>query len=235
MHMGQLTMQFCTNRNCVFLFGHYCKKFGDHAPISLLCSMIAEIFLSSQINALDTAKLPTNVRSYWNGLGELNTAYYQGTEGYFALVLNPGKNTSTEWEKLRKEGAVILSKLPKCVADVRIVNVDWESDKALAFVEGMLLADYRFDKYITKGDKAMAKNLTLDGAGADKFSEIQVICDAVKTARNWVNEPVNALNAQGLGEAFQHMGSELGFKVEVFGEAQIESLKMGGLLSLIHI
>jgi len=230
--MGQLTMQFCTNRNCVFLFGHYCKKFGDHAPISLLCSMIAEIFLSSQINALDTAKLPTNVRSYWNGLGEVNTAYYQGMEGYFALVLNPGKNTSTEWEKLRKEGAVILSKLPKSVADVRIVNVDWESDKALAFVEGMLLADYRFDKYITKGDKATAKNLTLDGAGADKFSEIQVICDAVKTARNWVNEPVNALNAQGLGEAFQHMGAELGFKVEVFGEAQIESLKMGGLLAV---
>jgi len=125
-----------------------------------------------------------------------------------------------------------LSKLPKSVADVRIVNVDWESDKALAFVEGMLLADYRFDKYITKGDKATAKNLTLDGAGADKFSEIQVICDAVKTARNWVNEPVNALNAQGLGEAFQHMGAELGFKVEVFGEAQIESLKMGGLLAV---
>lgn len=232
MHIGQLTMQFCTNRNCVFLFGHYCKKFGDHAPISLLCSMIAEIFLSSQINALDTAKLPTIVRSYWNGLGEVNTTYYQGTEGYFALVLNPGKNTSTEWEKLRKEGAVILSKLPKSVADVRVVNVDWESDKALAFVEGMLLADYRFDKYITKGDKATAKNLTLDGAGADKFSEIQVICDAVKTARNWVNEPVNALNAQGLGEAFQHMGAELGFKVEVFGEAQIESLKMGGLLAV---
>jgi leucyl aminopeptidase len=59
-----------------------------------------------------------------------------------------------------------------------------------------------------------------------------IVCDAVKTARNWVNEPVNSLNAQGLGEAFQALGQSLGFKVEVFGEAQIESLKMGGLLAV---
>jgi leucyl aminopeptidase len=110
--------------------------------------------------------------------------------------------------------------------------VDWDAQKALAFAEGMLLADYRFDKYITKGEKVQPVSLVIEGKGADKLAELLIVCDAVKTARNWVNEPVNSLNAQGLGEAFQALGQSLGFKVEVFGEAQIESLKMGGLLAV---
>ena len=155
-----------------------------------------------------------------------------GSEGYFALVINPGKSTAIEWEKLRKNGAAVLSKLPKSAREIRIINVDWDAQKALAFAEGMLLADYRFDKYITKGEKVQPVSLVIEGKGADKLAELLIVCDAVKTARNWVNEPVNSLNAQGLGEAFQALGQSLGFKVEVFGEAQIESLKMGGLLAV---
>ncbi len=155
-----------------------------------------------------------------------------GSEGCFALVINPGKSTAIEWEKLRKNGAAVLSKLPKSAREIRIINVDWDAQKALAFAEGMLLADYRFDKYITKGEKVQPVSLVIEGKGADKLAELLIVCDAVKTARNWVNEPVNSLNAQGLGEAFQALGQSLGFKVEVFGEAQIESLKMGGLLAV---
>ena len=110
--------------------------------------------------------------------------------------------------------------------------MDWDAQKSFAFAEGMLLADYRFDKYITKGEKVQPVSLVIEGKGADKLAELLIVCDAVKTARNWVNEPVNSLNAQGLGEAFQALGQSLGFKVEVFGEAQIESLKMGGLLAV---
>ena len=135
-------------------------------------------------------------------------------------------------EKLRKNGAAVLSKLPKSAREIRIINVDWDAQKALAFAEGMLLADYRFDKYITKGEKVQPVSLVIEGKGADKLAELLIVCDAVKTARNWVNEPVNSLNAQGLGEVFQALGQSLGFKVEVFGEAQIESLKMGGLLAV---
>lgn len=225
-------MQFFTIRNCVFLFGHYWKKFGYPAAIPLLCNMVAEIYLSSQIKSLGSVKMPSVVHDYWKGIDDLTTAYYMGSEGCFALVINPGKSTAIEWEKLRKNGAAVLSKLPKSAREIRIINVDWDAQKALAFAEGMLLADYRFDKYITKGEKVQPVSLVIEGKGADKLAELLIVCDAVKTARNWVNEPVNSLNAQGLGEAFQALGQSLGFKVEVFGEAQIESLKMGGLLAV---
>ncbi len=176
--------------------------------------------------------MPDNVRAFYEGLEEAIVAQYQGVEGCFHLILNPGKSTPAEWEKLRKDGAAILSTLPKKTREINLVNVDWDAAKALAFAEGILLADYRFDKYLTKTAKQDPLKLTLTGKGADRLAEIQVITDAVKTARDWVNEPVNALNAQGLGEAFQLLGQSLGFKVEVFGEAQIESLKMGGLLAV---
>ncbi|NBX64330.1 MAG: hypothetical protein EBT66_05150 [Bacteroidetes bacterium] len=174
--------------------------------------MVAEIYLSSQVKSLGAVKMPESVHAYWKGIDDVTTAYYMGSEGCFTLVINPGKSNANEWEKLRKNGAAVLSKLPKSAREIRIVNVDWDAQKALAFAEGMLLADYRFDKYITKGDKLSPISLVLEGKGSDKLAELIVVCDAVKTARNWVNEPVNALNAQGLGEAFQALGQSLGFK-----------------------
>jgi leucyl aminopeptidase len=232
MRMGELSVQFCTNRNCVFLFGHYCKKLGDHTPMCFLCSMVAQIYLSSQIKSLNAAKLPQQVLEFWRSLGDINTSHHHGIDGYFAVVLNPGKSTAVEWEKLRKEGASVLAKIPKTIEEIQLVNVDWDAQKALAFAEGLLLADYRFDKYLTSADKIAPRKVTLEGKGAERMGEISIIVDAVKTARDWVNEPVNALNAQGLSDAFQMMGQKLGFKVDVFGEAQIESLKMGGLLAV---
>ena len=148
------------------------------------------------------------------------------------MVLNPGKSNASEWEKLRKEGATVFSQLPKSVKQVQFVNVDWDASKALAFAEGFMLADYRFDKYLTTKEKKASIEVGLEGAGSERLSEVAIIVSAVKSARNWVNEPVNALNAQGLGDVFVELGQTLGFKVEVFGEAQIESLKMGGLLAV---
>ncbi|MBM3937413.1 MAG: leucyl aminopeptidase [Sphingomonadales bacterium] len=232
MRKGQLCVHFCTNRHGVFLFGHYCKKLGYHASIHLLCGMVATIFLSSQMKSLGTVQITQNVLDYWKSLGEIETAQYQGLEGYFSLVLNPGKSNASEWEKLRKDGASVMSKLPKKVTEIQLVNVDWDAPKALAFAEGLILADYRFDKYLTSNEKRTALQVTLLGAGSELLAEVEIIANAVKSARNWVNEPVNALNAQGLGEVFAEMGKTLGFKVEVFGEAQIESLKMGGLLAV---
>lgn len=232
MCLCQLSAHFCTNRNCVFLFGHYRKKLGDHAPIRLLCTMVARIFLSSQIKSLETVEVPSSVLSYWQGVEGLDTIHFQGVEGSFSLVLNPGKSNASEWEKLRKEGATVFSQLPKSVKQVQFVNVDWDASKALAFAEGFMLTDYRFDKYLTTKEKRASIEVGLEGAGSERLSEVSIIVSAVKSARNWVNEPVNALNAQGLGDVFVELGQTLGFKVEVFGEAQIESLKMGGLLAV---
>lgn len=232
MCLCQLSAHFCTNRNGVFLFGHYRKKLGYHAPIHLLCTMVARIFLSSQIKSLETVEVPSSVLSYWKGVEGLDTIHFQGVEGCFSLVLNPGKSNASEWEKLRKEGATVFSQLPKSVKQVQFVNVDWDASKALAFAEGFMLADYRFDKYLTTKEKRASIEVGLEGAGSERLSEVAIIVSAVKSARNWVNEPVNALNAQGLGDVFVELGQTLGFKVEVFGEAQIESLKMGGLLAV---
>jgi hypothetical protein len=86
--------------------------------------MVAEIYLSSQVKSLGAVKMPESVHAYWKGIDDVTTAYYMGSEGCFTLVINPGKSNANEWEKLRKNGAAVLSKLPKSAREIRIVNVD---------------------------------------------------------------------------------------------------------------
>jgi leucyl aminopeptidase len=55
---------------------------------------------------------------------------------------------------------------------------------------------------------------------------------AVFWTRDMVNTPVSHLNAEQLAEAISQLGQEAGFQVQVLGKAQIEALKMGGLLAV---
>jgi leucyl aminopeptidase len=194
--------------------------------------MNAEIYLTSNSKGFVTAKLPSSIAAFWSQSSEESLHLYNGPKGCLMGVIHSGKGNITEHEKLRKEGNKCFLNLPKGITSVEINNVDWDASKALAFVEGFLLSDYRFDKYLTKKSANAPLQVTMSGKGKEKLHEVQVVCNAVNTARNWVNEPVNALNAQGLADAFTDLGLDAGFKVEVFGEAQIESLKMGGLLAV---
>jgi leucyl aminopeptidase len=105
----------------------------------------------------------------------------------------------------------------------------------LAYVEGMLLSHYQFNKY-KKNDEAKRylskiKLYHNDIKKAD-IEELLNVVKAVYTARDLVNEPVIYLTAKQLASEFERMGKEAGFDVEVLGKNKIQSLKMGGLLAV---
>jgi leucyl aminopeptidase len=54
----------------------------------------------------------------------------------------------------------------------------------------------------------------------------------VYLARNLVNEPLSFLNTRQLCEEVKKISKEAGFKLEILGKKQIQSLKMGGLLAV---
>jgi leucyl aminopeptidase len=56
--------------------------------------------------------------------------------------------------------------------------------------------------------------------------------DATLKARDLVNEPVNFLNAVQLAKEAEKLGKAAGFKTEVLDKKKIQSLKMGGLISV---
>lgn len=215
-----------------FSLGIIAKNKGFAGLFSLICGMIAEIYLSGQLKELVSSDLPQQISDFWFQQSTQSQYKYQGLEGCFVAVINSAKSTSLEHEVLRKEGSKCFMALPEGIASVVVKNIDWDAAQALSFVEGLILTDYRFDKYLTKTDKKKPLHLEMQGLGSERLNEIKIICNSVNTARNWVNEPVNSLNAVELAASFQALGDEVGFKVEVFGEAQIESLKMGGLLAV---
>lgn len=109
-------------------------------------------------------------------------------------------------------------------------------EEVLAFVEGLLLGSYGFNKYKVRDilDVFTLDNIELISDKVDKneIRELEILVKATFKARDLVNEPVMSLNATGLAEEFSAMANEAGIEVNVFDKEKIESLKMGGLLGV---
>jgi|LSQX01.1.fsa_nt_gb leucyl aminopeptidase len=119
-----------------------------------------------------------------------------------------------------------------------ITSEDTYREAVADFTEGLVLSIYSFRKYKTRTeDEESGKNYPGRLLLADHISEsalkwLDDLTDAVYLARNLINEPVNRLNSAGLASEISRTGEKAGFSVEVFNKGKIESLKMGGLLSV---
>jgi leucyl aminopeptidase len=146
-------------------------------------------------------------------------------------------NTSEPIEKFRKTGAKISSLISSNkLQNISISNLSETTTLLKSFVEGLILANYRFEKYLTNKDKHITpfKNISIVDENFSKkdASELQNLLESIYITRDLVNEPVNFLTAQKLSEIIVELGNATGFKTEVFNKKKIESLKMGGLLAV---
>ncbi|MBL1279471.1 MAG: leucyl aminopeptidase [Fluviicola sp.] len=135
-------------------------------------------------------------------------------------------------EKNRVAGAKIRKALNKEVEEVAFLG-----DKRHAFdlLEGFLLTSYQFLKYFKDEEKREYKLeniLVEDSFGDDAIEELFDITTAVFWARDMVNEPVSFLNAEQFAEEITALANDANLEVTVLEKAQIEALKMGGLLSV---
>lgn len=109
-------------------------------------------------------------------------------------------------------------------------------ENSLAFLEGLLLSSYHFEKYKSRktveAEKLQQLSLHLPQVNEADANEVAQLCTATHAARSLVNEPVIYLSATQLSREFERLGEEAGFKVEVLEETKIQSLKMGGLLAV---
>jgi len=119
---------------------------------------------------------------------------------------------------------------------VRITGNGIHASELFHFTEGFTLSNYAFSKYITDPGKIphIVQNIEVhseDLAEAD-IDRLRTVSEAVYFCRDLVNEPASALNAEVLAQILFDEASKLGIKAEVFNIKKIESLKMGGLLSV---
>lgn len=135
-------------------------------------------------------------------------------------------------EVLRVAGHSIRKKLDRTADNLTICG---DGKGALALAEGLALSNYQFLKYFTDKQDRKYTLSTIGIYGDATEEEITFLNNTTKAvcwARDMVNEPVCYLSAEKLAEEAQRLGKEAGFDVKVFGKAEIEKLKMGGLLAV---
>lgn len=112
---------------------------------------------------------------------------------------------------------------------------------ARAFVEGMLLGNYQFNRYRTENkDKHKYLDgvtlLAADKAQADLIAEAQdegeAIASSVAFSRDMVAMPPNDLTPSVMADMAKKMAGEVGITCKVLDEKQIKQLGMGSFLGV---
>lgn len=136
-------------------------------------------------------------------------------------------------EECRRKGYMLSRALS--AAKIQKVAVDalfkGNEDRVEAFSEGLVLASYRFTRYKTTNKESLVNDFKF--AERWKFTkELEQTAKAVFFARDLVNEPHSFLTAVQLAKSVAKAGKDFGFSSEILDKKKIESLKMGGLLSV---
>ena len=155
----------------------------------------------------------------------------------FITPLADGQPKGPHLEKCRKAGDSLLLLLhDHGITDITISAPAYMADESQAYCEGMLLGNYQFLKYRAdaseKGFGLKDIHLICSAVSTKEVKDLNLLSKAVYKCRDLVNEPLSAINAEALAEAFVEMGLEAGVKVEVLTKKRIEALKMGGLLAV---
>ncbi|MCQ2313877.1 MAG: peptidase M17 [Bacteroidales bacterium] len=157
------------------------------------------------------------------------------SEFLYIVFLNNEKERHIRLEDCRKAGFDICGHLnDNKQTEIAIKTVEPHKDEIIALAEGLVLSNYKFNKYQTeKKDNTLESIIIEDQSfNTEDFNFLNATLDATCWARDLVNEPVNKLNAEELARQISEKVRSVGGKAEVFNKKKIETLKMGGLLAV---
>lgn len=160
-------------------------------------------------------------------------------------LIGLGEKDKITVEKLRYAyGKLAKSCQDKKIADINLIlphiHAIAEEGVIRGVVEGLLLANYVFDKYKQETSKnkrtVLLKKVHLIHAhkkGLDLARKIAAICDGVYLARNLVNGNADEITPQFLGRVALDLAKEYrSVKTTIFDKKRIEKEKMGLLLAV---
>jgi leucyl aminopeptidase len=152
------------------------------------------------------------------------------------IHLHHSGTKNQQYEAIRRQGYSTLTHFNKSKTKRLVISSSEAKEFTLAFLEGLLLGNYQFLKYKKDADEKENKLEEIDiyskQISADDIDLLSIVTEAVYNTRDFVNEPLSALNAVKFSEEVKKLGEACGVKVEVFNKKKIESLRMGGLLAV---
>ena len=158
------------------------------------------------------------------------------------LVVGLGKREDTGTERIRLAAAVAAKEIAKLEAASvawSLPDTDDDADTAAALVTGTILADYRFDRYLTRDPDepppARVESLTVVGPTelGDAVEAARICAEAQNRARDLQSLPSNVATPSFLGRRAREIASHHeGVSTEVLGRNEIAAKGMGGLVAV---
>ncbi|MCX7953854.1 MAG: leucyl aminopeptidase family protein [Bacteroidales bacterium] len=141
-----------------------------------------------------------------------------------------------ELEKLRRKSFEINSILEKNkIETLSIINKTNNPNFSIACVEGIILSNYKFDKYKTKEEKkTKLKNVYIldETIKTVDLVYLKYLLEGVYIARDLINEPSNVLNTVYFCDYVFELFKGEHIKVNIYDKTAITKMKMGGLLAV---
>ncbi|MDP2455153.1 MULTISPECIES: M17 family metallopeptidase [unclassified Kaistella] len=141
----------------------------------------------------------------------------------------------TDLESLRLAGASVFQALKnENCKEVNINGVqDLDENQRIAFLEGLLLSSYSFSRYKKEKSGVQIKvSCTSNFIDEKSLTELKKLAEAVSLTKTMVNEPPQFMDALKFAEYAVDAGKKFGFETQILGKAQIEELRMGGILAV---
>ena len=143
------------------------------------------------------------------------------------LVIGMGKKDEMSLDRAREIGAKVTNKIKSIHAKTVAIDFDEMEDYIGAVAEGLLIGDYKFDKY--KSDKKEEKEVEvfLNIEEADlQYAEIAI--SAMNMARDLANEPAALITPTKLAEIAQ----SLDLSTTVYSGYELEDMNMGAFTAV---
>lgn len=175
-------------------------------------------------------------------IGDIRLMDAGGDDRPARAAVSLGPREKIDGEAVRRAGAAIAHWLAK--NRVTQAGLDLSSMAGLdlltgtnALCEGLLLGNFRFDRYKTPTDELVELHLSLVSADTSEavkqaLEHASIVASAVNLAREWAHEPPNVVNPLTLAERVQALAAEFGLKCSILDDEQLKKMGAGAILAV---
>ena len=143
------------------------------------------------------------------------------------LVIGMGKKDEMTLDRAREIGAKITNKVKSIQAKSVAIDFDEMEDYIGAVAEGLLIGDYKFDKYKSDKKEEQEIEVFLNIEEADlQYAEIAI--SAMNMARDLANEPAALVTPTKLAEIAQ----SLDLQTTIYSDYELEDMNMGAFTAV---
>lgn len=136
-------------------------------------------------------------------------------------------------ERLRRSAAKVVTMFKDARQEsMAVTGVGTIPDELIAFVEGVTLSDYSFDRYRTQRPHILNVAVDTDFLSQEELDRNIRLWNRIFECREWVNLPVADFNAEKFATVLEAHAKELKMGCTVFDLDKIKALRMGGLLAV---